>query len=97
MITLALSGRARHIYHVGTGDSHRVGDGLDFLIRLSGKTVRARVDPSLRNRRGPADSRADISRIVDHTQWQPKIPWEQSLIDLWNEVANQPASFHDAA
>ena len=35
MIALALRGQAGLIYHVGTGRSQRVGDGLERLIRLS--------------------------------------------------------------
>jgi len=109
-IALALHGRKRLVYHVGTGQSHRVGDGLDFLIGLSGREVRVQVDPNLRNRRGPADSRADISRIVAHTGWGPRISWQESLADLWREAAShvhsisisqesagQPASVHHAA
>jgi len=87
MIALALHGAAREVYHVGTGRSRRVGDGLDSLIRLSGRTVRVRVDPSLLKNRGPADSRAAIDRIVAQTGWHPDIAWEQSLTDLWNATS----------
>jgi GDP-4-dehydro-6-deoxy-D-mannose reductase len=91
MIALALGGRANLVYHVGTGRSSRVGDGLDHLVRLSGRTVKVRVDPALQSRRGPADSRADINRIVAHTDWHPTISWEQSLEDLWRDlIAHQP-------
>ncbi len=50
MITLAQSGRAGLVYNVGTGQSRRVGDGLDRLIDLSGRTVRVSVDPALKSR-----------------------------------------------
>jgi GDP-4-dehydro-6-deoxy-D-mannose reductase len=75
------------IYNVGTGLSHRVGEGLDRLIALSGRAVRVTVDPARLNRRGPADSRANIDRITAHTAWRPAIAWEQSLHDLWHQVA----------
>jgi GDP-4-dehydro-6-deoxy-D-mannose reductase len=86
MIDVALRGRARHVYNVGTGRSRRVGEGLERLIQLSGRTVRVSVDPDLQRRRGPIDSRARIDRITSHTGWQPMISWEQSLDDLWSEV-----------
>jgi GDP-4-dehydro-6-deoxy-D-mannose reductase len=92
MIALARGGHPRHIYHVGTGESHRVRDGLDLLIGLCGRRVNIRDDPSLRLGRGPADSRADISRIIAHTGWHPRVTWEQSLADLWTEVAGQEPS-----
>ncbi len=91
-IALALHGRKRLVYHVGTGESHKVGDGLDLLIKLSGRAVQVEVDPSLENRRGPADSRADISRIVAHTGWRPRIAWQESLADLWREAAGHEPS-----
>ena len=89
LIALALRGQRRHVYHIGTGESHRVGEGLDLLIKLSGRKVNLHVDPSLGNRHGPADSRADISRIVGHTGWQPRVSWQESLADLWRETAQR--------
>jgi nucleoside-diphosphate-sugar epimerase len=83
MVGLAVHGRRQTVYHVGTGASHRVGDGLDRLIQLSARTVRVRVDTGLERRRGPIDSRADINRIVADTGWHPVISWDQSLADLW--------------
>jgi GDP-4-dehydro-6-deoxy-D-mannose reductase len=97
MIALALRGKGKHLYHVGTGQSHCVREGLDCLIGLSRRTVNIHADPSLRLRHGPADSRADIGRIVGHTDWRPRIPWEESLIDLWNEAAIHPAPVNNAA
>jgi nucleoside-diphosphate-sugar epimerase len=89
MIALALCGRAGQVYHVGTGCSRRVGDGLEILIRLSGRSVRTQVDPALQVRRGPSDSRAAIGRIVGQTGWKPGIGWEESLEDLWREVRDR--------
>jgi GDP-4-dehydro-6-deoxy-D-mannose reductase len=86
MIALALRGHSGQVYHIGTGQSRRVGEGLDRLIRLSGRSVELGVDPSIPNRRGPTDSCAAIGRIIDHTGWRPSIPWEASLADLWDEV-----------
>jgi nucleoside-diphosphate-sugar epimerase len=84
MVAIASQGRAGLVYHVGTGQSQRVGDGLARLVQLSGRSVRLRVDPLLCDRRGPADSRADIDRIVTHTSWRPQVSWDESLDDLWN-------------
>ena len=86
MVALAIRGQAGLVYHVGTGVSHRVGDGLDRLVKLSGRALRLRVDEGLRDRRGPADSRAGIERITAHTGWRPQISWDDSLHDLWNSA-----------
>ncbi len=66
MVAVALRGEARHVYHIGTGHSHPVADGLEYLIRLSGRKVKTKVDASLRSRRGPADSRRHQSHRRSH-------------------------------
>ena len=89
IIALALGGQAGQVYHVGTGCSRRVGDGLEILVRLSGRSVRTRVDPELKSRPGPSDSRAAIGRIVEQIGWKPRIAWEDSLEDLWRELGDR--------
>jgi nucleoside-diphosphate-sugar epimerase len=88
MVELARRGQPGLVYHVGTGRSQRVGDALERLVQLSGRSVRISVDPALYDRRGPADSRADIERISTHTNWRPQISWEESLRDLWKSARN---------
>jgi GDP-4-dehydro-6-deoxy-D-mannose reductase len=80
---LALRGRPGEVYHLGTGQSHAVREGLDRLIALSGREVTIEVDPNLARSRGPSDSRADIRKVVEEVGWSPRIAWEQSLADLW--------------
>ncbi len=86
LISLASRGDPGRVYHVGTGQSHRVGDGLDRLIALSGRPVSVEVDPTFGRPTGPGDSRADITRIGVEVGWSPRIDWEQSLLDLWASV-----------
>ena len=83
LVAVALRGQPGTVYHVGTGTSRPVGEGLDRLIRLSGRSVKVCVDPRRQARKGPTDSRADIRRIEAHTGWSPCISFEQSLEDLW--------------
>ncbi|MEO6810468.1 MAG: NAD-dependent epimerase/dehydratase family protein [Isosphaeraceae bacterium] len=89
LLALALRGQGGLVYHVGTGCSHRVGDGLDILVGLSGRQVCIDVDPTIQ-RPGTADSRARIDRIRDHTGWGPRIAWELSLANLWREALEKP-------
>jgi GDP-4-dehydro-6-deoxy-D-mannose reductase len=92
MLVLAREGRPGLVYHVGTGQSQRVGDGLERLVQLSGRSVRLSVDRVLYNRRGPVDSSADIERVTTHTSWRPLISWEKSLKDLWTAARDlQPS------
>jgi nucleoside-diphosphate-sugar epimerase len=85
-LAVALRGKTGLVYHVGTGQSHSVGEGLEQLIRLSGRATILESGRLGLGRQGPRDSRADINRIGEHTGWAPRIAWEQSLADLWDEV-----------
>ena len=86
LISLADRGEPGRVYHVGTGQSHRVGEGLDRLIALSGRRVTILEDLRFGRPGGPTDSRADIARITAEVGWSPRIDWEQSLVDLWASV-----------
>ncbi len=92
LLALVLRGRPARVYHIGTGRSHRVGEGLDVLVGLSGRSVQTRIDPRLLDRRGPSDSTAAIGRVVAETGWEPRISWEQSLADLWRDVREAQAA-----
>jgi GDP-4-dehydro-6-deoxy-D-mannose reductase len=88
---LALGAQARPgLYHVGTGHSRTVRAGLEILVRHSGRVVEVveRSQPV----HGPADSRALITRLVEATGWATRVTFEQSLADLWHEVATASAS-----
>lgn len=91
LIALARLGRPGHLYHVGTGRSRSVAEGLDLLIAMSGRSVIVREDTGLLRRVGPADSRADIRKIVSEIGWKPQIGFEESLRDLWDEVKTRPS------
>ena len=60
LVAVSLRGQPGLVYHVGCGQSRSVGEGLDLLIRLSGRSVKVCVDPRRHVRKGPVDSRADI-------------------------------------
>ena len=92
LIALAHRGHAGEVYHVGTGESRRVGDGLEILIGLSGRVVEIETPPGPTSR-GPADSRADIRKVIAHTGWRPRIAWETSLGDLWDEASRRRSRF----
>ena len=83
LLALAGSGEGGWVYHVGTGRSHGVREGLDRLIEWSGREVSVEPDPALAAARGPADSRADVRRLFEATGWSARITWDDSLRDLW--------------
>lgn len=83
LLLLAAAGRPNALYHVGSGESRKVGDALNDLIRLSGRRV---LLESVVGDSGPSDSRADIGKIQRETGWSPRIDWNQSVRDLWKEA-----------
>jgi GDP-4-dehydro-6-deoxy-D-mannose reductase len=88
-LALAHHGRAGQIYHLGTGQSHSIREGLARLIGLSGREVAIVFDPEFAQSRGPSDSRADIRKMVEHVGWSPRISWDQSLADLWQAAKEE--------
>lgn len=84
LIALAEHGRAGEVYHVATGVSHSIGDGLGVLICSSGRAVH--VAPATRAATGAFESRASIDKIVQETGWRPVISFEQSLDDTWRSA-----------
>ncbi|WZO97933.1 NAD(P)-dependent oxidoreductase [Isosphaeraceae bacterium EP7] len=88
LLALALHATADRVYHVGTGQSRSIGEGLRHLIARSGREVV--VEPDGMEPRGPLDSRADIGRIAAETGWHPSISFERSLDDLWGSLCAGP-------
>ena len=98
LVAISLRGQGGLVYNVGTGTSRPVGDGLELLVRLSGRSVKLCVDCRRGSRKAPADSRADIRRISDHTGWSPTLSLERSLTDFWNDLKeSQEKSSPEAA
>ena len=95
LVLLAERGRPGAIYHIGTGESRTVSDGLNRLIALSGRDVRIRENPDLA-RPGPLDSRADSRRLCADTGWSPTVPFERSLADLFLHEEEQSAPGDEA-
>ncbi|WP_165073670.1 NAD-dependent epimerase/dehydratase family protein [Paludisphaera rhizosphaerae] len=83
LIALAERGRQGRVYNVASGRSYTIQDGLDRLVSLSGRTAQVAFDAGAQRAGEPDDTRADISRITAEVGWEPKIPFERSIADLW--------------
>ena len=82
LVALATNGRSGRIYPVGRGVSVRVGEGLDALIRRSGRRVVVEGGTSMATHLRPAP-RADLGPITADTGWSPRVDWSRSIDDLW--------------
>lgn len=87
LIALGLEGKTGCVYHIGTGVSRSVGEGLAILARLAG--IRQQFLDDEPAAKGPVDSFADIGRIRHDTGWLPLVTFEQSIDDLWREAARR--------
>ena len=87
LIILAREAQPGTIYNVGVGVSRSVREGLDLLVKLLGRYVEIVEEQKSQFGSGVADSRADVSRILEQTTWLPKVGFEQSLGDLWASQA----------
>ena len=82
ILALADHGKSNQVYHIGTGISRSLLDGLEILARNSGRSVEW-VESLNHSAQGPLDSKASISLIQKDTAWGPQVSFEQSLADLW--------------
>lgn len=88
-------GEAGSVYNVCTGRGRRIRELLDVLLARTGARVEVRVDPE---RLRPSDVPAQVgdpSRLRAATGWQPRIPLDQTLVDLlddWRQRTAAPGS-----
>ncbi len=70
-------------YNVGSGHAYRLKDLLQQLIALSGKSLEVKLDQSLIRPKDILETVCDYSKFHKATQWQPEIPIEQTLKDMF--------------
>ena len=81
------------IYNIGGNHTCQVGDILAVLRELSCAKVKVERDP---NRLRPVDADLqvpDCAKFKSHTNWEPTIPFAQTMADLlayWRERVKQP-------
>jgi len=75
---------AGEVYNICSGRDWKIGDMLDYLIKLSKVKVEVRQDPA---RMRPSDVQillGDNTKFSKQTGWKPEIPFEKTLEDLLN-------------
>ncbi len=89
---------AGEYYNIGGTYSCTVGDILNYLISLSSKKdkIKVEIDPE-RLRPIDADLQVpDTSKFEKHTGWKTEIPFEKTMTDLleyWRDKLNQSTSY----
>ena len=70
--------------NIGTGKGHTISEVTEVLIEVSGVNVTLESDPALMR---PADVPrliCDSRKMREATGWEPKIPFEQTMKDLFD-------------
>jgi GDP-4-dehydro-6-deoxy-D-mannose reductase len=78
---LARKGKPGEVYHLGSGEAHRIGDFLAMLLKLAKVPIKVVADPA---RQRPSDLPilvADCSRTRRRTGWRTRIALERTLAD----------------
>lgn len=72
-------------YNIGGNFTCTIGEILDYLLSLSKvDNIKVKVD---KNRLRPIDADLQIpnpKKFTNHTGWEPKIPFEKTMLDLLN-------------
>jgi GDP-4-dehydro-6-deoxy-D-mannose reductase len=79
--------------NVASGAGRSIRSVVDALVRASGLGVSIEVDPSRVRSDDPPRIVGDAGRLQVLTGWQPSIPIEQTLADIWaSATAPAPAA-----
>lgn len=73
------------LYVLGAGRSVRVGEILERLIKLSNVSVEVQFDPARMRPPEVPEVYGDCSKAAKELAWQPEIPLEQTLKDIYDE------------
>lgn len=81
------SGQGGEAYNIASGHTVPIGDMLDQLCAYAGVAPTIEVDPDLYR---PTDQPPQlcIDKIKDHTAWTPGIPLQQTLEDIYDDLAS---------
>ena len=82
MLTVVDSPAGLRVLNVGTGVGHAVGEVVEMLRRLLGRSIVVAPEPS---RMRPSERMllvANVEKMRRATGWTPRIPLEETLLDL---------------
>lgn len=85
-------------YNIGGTDTRTIGEMLDFLISISCRSEKIRIETDSERIR-PLDADAqipDTAKFRKHTGWEPVISFEETMTDLlnyWREQVKKKGTF----
>lgn len=82
-------GRPGEVYNVASGQSHSAQDILDVLTANSSTQLSIEVDPDRLRPVEVPEIIGNAARLMAHTEWQPTIGFEQSIIDILDDCRSR--------
>jgi GDP-4-dehydro-6-deoxy-D-mannose reductase len=77
-------GEPGEVYNLGSGAAVRIADVVEQLIALCRMDVRVEVAPQLLRSTDVPRQEADSTRFRGLTNWEPAIPWHDTLRDTFH-------------
>lgn len=92
-LLLLEKGTPSETYNIGSGKSYKIKDILNEIISLSNLKIDVKVDPNKYRKLDIEETVADISKIKEELNWEPKEDMHMGLklvLDYWrNELSNK--------
>ncbi len=85
-LATAPDGVTGEIFVIASGRPVRIQEILDAAIALSGRAIPVEVDPARLQTQDVPSIVGDASKLRSLTGWEPKIPWRDSIADMWREM-----------
>jgi len=79
------NGTPGEVYNVCSGQARSVQSLLDIMLQYSHTSIQVIVDTARLRPANIPDLRGDNTRLTKATGWQPKVPFEQTLVDVLND------------
>ena len=74
--------------NVASGHAYTMRTIVERLVALSGVDISIEVDPNRIRSRDPQRIVGDASRLRSLTGWEPKVPIERTLVDIWESLGS---------
>jgi len=78
-------GTAGEVYNVASGQARSIQSLLDTLLQHTTARIEVQVDPARKRPSRIPILQGDITRLKHATDWQPLIPFDQTLRDILND------------
>ena len=88
-VLLMEKGTPGEAYNIGSGVSHKIEDVLRTMLSFSDKEIRVEKDQELVRPSDNPELLCDCRKMRTITNWEPQIPFEQTLkdtLDYWRNI-----------